>query len=103
MIFMVFAMGLLLAVNLRAETLGVSSVEWMTIRSTVVASGKIISRERVKGPYAVVYDTYLLEPATVVKGGRSTITFTIRQLTIEPVFKGKDSVSSQSIDFEVIK
>lgn len=90
MMFMVFAMGFLLTSYSRAETIGVSSVEWITVRSTVVASGKIVSTERVKGPYAVVYETYILEPVIVVKGGRSRFTFTIRQLSIEPIFKSGD-------------
>lgn len=75
----------------RGEIIVASSVEWLTVASDVIANGRITSHERVKGPYAVVYDTYTLAPIELVKGSRkSPIVFILRQLKIEAAFEVGD-------------
>ena len=74
--------------NANAEIIGGSSIEWLTVSSKIVAVGKIISVEKLKGEGSVVYETYVFEPSEMLKGTKQKkkFTFTIRTFSTEPVF-----------------
>jgi hypothetical protein len=91
----ILILGLLISVRSAypAEIVGASSVEWLTVASTVVAAGTITDVKRSKGPHAVVYDSFTFEPSEVIKGEKSgPIKFIVRSLHPEQTFAVGDEV-----------
>jgi hypothetical protein len=78
-----------------------SSLEWLTVSSEVVATGKVLSVNKVKGPYAVVYENYVLDVTGNIKGAKNkeTIEFTIRAFSTHPVFGKIMNISDEVIVF----
>ena len=96
-----FLIGLLCIQSIRAEIMGAYSVEWLTVESKVVAVGRVISVEKVKGPVAVLYETYTFEPSFIAKGGKTKtrIQFTIRTFSTEPIFGRKILLNDEIVVF----
>jgi hypothetical protein len=78
-----------------------SSLEWLTVSSEVVATGKALSVNKVKGPYAVVYENYVLDVTENIKGAKNkkTIEFTIRAFSTHPVFGKTMNIADEVIVF----
>ena len=92
---------LVFAANCYGEAMSASSLEWLTVSSEVVATGKILSVNKVKGQYAVVYENYVLGVTENIKGakGKKTIEFTIRAFSTHPVFGKAINISDDVIVF----
>ena len=92
---------LVFAANCYGEVMSASSLEWLTVSSKVVAAGKVLSVNKVKGQYAVVYENYVLGVTENIKGakGKKTIEFTIRAFSTHPVFGKAMNISDEVIVF----
>src|SRR4028119_62751 len=92
---------LVFVANCYGESMSASSLEWLTVSSEVVATGKVLSVNKVKGPYAVVYENYVLDVTENIKGakGKKTIEFTIRAFSTHPVFRKTVNISDEVIVF----
>ena len=92
---------LVFAANCYGEVMSASSLEWLTVSSEVVATGRVLSVNKVKGQYAVVYENYVLGVTENIKGakGKKTIEFTIRAFSTHPVFGKAINISDEVIVF----
>jgi hypothetical protein len=61
----------------------------------------VLSVKKVKGPYEVVYENYVLDVTENIKGakGKKTIEFTIRAFSTSPVFGKTINISDEVIVF----
>lgn len=100
-LFLTFAVCLVFAINCYGEISGASSLEWLTVSSEVVATGKVLKVEKVKGQFAVLYENYTLEVSENIKGvkAKEVIKFSIRTFSTHPVFGKTINISDEVIVF----
>jgi hypothetical protein len=96
-----FAGFWLFAASCYGEITVASSLEWLTVSSEIVATGEVLSVEKVKGQYAVIYENYVIKLSENMKGvnGKKIIRFTIRTFSTEPVFGKTVNISDEVMVF----